>query len=306
MIKRSLKIRITAFILCLLMTVVPAIFTSCDESLDGILEPAVWHKGAEGPETVTDAKIGDYYVDTDDYKLYQKASDGSWILIMENFGSPGEPAEPLKTYVFVRYAKDSEGTDMSEDPTGRSYISILTTEKENPAPSDFTVWVKFVGENGESGPAGANGAPGSTGASGAPGKSSYTYIAFASDTLGSGFSLTHCEGLDYIGILVTDTEITALGKTHFSGKWIRFVGNDGVDGLTPYIGYDGYWWTGTEKGTQKFVELVKARCEGELLYGIKRKRASGFSVGNFLCFNCGHSNRACCLRVDLHLRNNSC
>ncbi len=246
------------------MLFTPILLASCEDGTDGKdgingrdgvdgangkdgVDGSVWFRGTANIETVTDGKTGDFYVDTDDYKVYQKNADGSWTLIMENFGKPGEAAEPKKSFVHVRYAKDSSGTDMSTDPTGRNYISILTTEKENPEASDFTVWIKFVGDNGQNGNVGA---------------SSYTYIAFASDASGTDFSLEYSAGLKYIGILTSNTEITSLNKNHFADKWIKFVGEDGMNGtngengLTPYIGYDGYWWTGTERGQHKIVEVL--------------------------------------------------
>lgn len=241
--KKSFKSRAVALILCALMLFTPTLLIGCD-SKTAVSEPATWYRGKANIETVTDGKVGDFYIDTDDYKVYQKDTDGKWVLIMEDFGKPGEATAPSKTYVHVRYAKDSTGSDISTDPTGRSYISILTTEKENPEASDFTVWIKFVGDNGQDGSAGA---------------SSYTYIAFAEDALGNGFSKTYAAGLKYIGILTTDTEILDVTKDDFADKWIKFVGEDGANGengLTPYIGYDGYWWTGTEKGQHKFVEVL--------------------------------------------------
>ncbi len=48
---------------------------------------AVWYKGTDYA-TVKDAKNGDFFIDTDDYKLYQR-EDGSWQLLMDNFGKPG-------------------------------------------------------------------------------------------------------------------------------------------------------------------------------------------------------------------------
>lgn len=183
--------RLMSLLLCALMLVTPLLLASCKDGVngkDGIngtngkdgVDGAMWYRGAANIDTVTDGKAGDFYIDTDDYKLYQKGEAGNWILIMENFGKPGDKGEAgetgvaEKTYTHVRYAKDASGADMSTDPTGRSYISVLTTSKETPDASDFTVWVKFVGE----------------------------------------------------------------------------------DGLTPYIGYDGYWWTGTERCDYKAANVM--------------------------------------------------
>lgn len=50
---------------------------------------AVWYSGEE-IEEAKDANAGDFFIDTDDYLLYQKNSKGEWVVIIENFGKPGE------------------------------------------------------------------------------------------------------------------------------------------------------------------------------------------------------------------------
>ena len=47
-----------------------------------------FHSGKSYTE-FTNANSGDYFIDTDDYVLYQKNSDG-WSVIIENFGKPGD------------------------------------------------------------------------------------------------------------------------------------------------------------------------------------------------------------------------
>lgn len=47
-----------------------------------------WYSGTTNIELVTTGNNGDFYYDTDDYKLYQK-ENGSWVLKVENFGKPG-------------------------------------------------------------------------------------------------------------------------------------------------------------------------------------------------------------------------
>ena len=44
----------------------------------------VWRSGTSYNE-FSDANIGDYFIDTDDYVLYQKSGMG-WIVVMENYG----------------------------------------------------------------------------------------------------------------------------------------------------------------------------------------------------------------------------
>ncbi|MBQ7327469.1 MAG: hypothetical protein IJX00_00695 [Clostridia bacterium] len=54
---------------------------------DGI-DGTIWKSGLSCTE-FADAKVGDYFVDTDDYVLYQKTAD-SWKIIMRNFGKPAD------------------------------------------------------------------------------------------------------------------------------------------------------------------------------------------------------------------------
>ena len=48
-----------------------------------------WRAGTSYTE-FADAKVGDFFIDTDDYILYQKAEDNSWVVVMENYGKPAQ------------------------------------------------------------------------------------------------------------------------------------------------------------------------------------------------------------------------
>lgn len=60
--------------------------------------------------------------------------------------------------------------------------------------------------------------------SGEPGESAYVYIAYASDNLGTDFTLIFNASLDYIAILSTTTEIPSPNATHFTGLWKYYGG----------------------------------------------------------------------------------
>ena len=78
------------------------------------------------------------------------------------------------------------------------------------------------GDQGEQGPAGADGADGT---------SSYTYIAYASDNTGTGFSLTPTDALKYRAEIVSATIIATPTLTDFAGAtWVKYIGEDGADG----------------------------------------------------------------------------
>lgn len=56
---------------------------------DGV-NGSMWYSGIETP--TTQGVDGDFYLDTDDYILYQK-SNGKWNIIMRDFGKPGDDGE---------------------------------------------------------------------------------------------------------------------------------------------------------------------------------------------------------------------
>lgn len=68
------------------------------------------------------------------------------------------------------------------------------------------------------------------GAHGTDGKNAYLYIRYASDAEGTGFSPAPSSALPFIGILVTDTELTSVDAAAFTGKWVRYLGEKGEPG----------------------------------------------------------------------------
>ncbi|MBP3630370.1 MAG: hypothetical protein J6J23_02655, partial [Clostridia bacterium] len=70
----------------------PLIFTGCADGKDGVngADGTIWKSGTSYTE-FSDAKVGDYFIDTDDYILYQKTTD-SWSIVMENYGKQGNSA----------------------------------------------------------------------------------------------------------------------------------------------------------------------------------------------------------------------
>ena len=68
------------------------------------------------------------------------------------------------------------------------------------------------------------------GAPGTDGKNAYLYVRYASDAEGTGFSPAPSSALPFIGILVTDTELTSVDAAAFTGKWVRYQGEKGEPG----------------------------------------------------------------------------
>ena len=78
-------------------------------------------------------------------------------------------------------------------------------------------------------PKGADGENGTDGKAGADGVSSYTYVAYASDASGTGFSLTPSNALKFRAEIHTTTAIETPDAEDFAGAtWIKYIGDDGT------------------------------------------------------------------------------
>lgn len=78
-------------------------------------------------------------------------------------------------------------------------------------------------------PKGADGKNGTDGKAGADGVSSYTYVAYASDASGAGFSLTPSNALKFRAEIHTTTAIETPDAEDFVGAtWIKYIGDDGT------------------------------------------------------------------------------
>jgi hypothetical protein len=75
-------------------------------------------------------------------------------------------------------------------------------------------------------------AGGQDGSDGADGVSAFVYIAYASDTQGTGWSLTPSGQLKYISIIQSDAELTPLATDFSAASWIKYIGEDGVAGTS--------------------------------------------------------------------------
>ena len=108
-----------------------------------------------------------------------------------------------------------------------------------PAGSDATASVAASGDNTAKvfnfnfgipkGADGKNGTDGKAGADGADGVSSYTYVAYASDASGGGFSLTPSNALKFRAEIHTTTAIETPDAADFAGAtWVKYIGDDGT------------------------------------------------------------------------------
>ena len=95
-------------------------------------------------------------------------------------GVPGTNGKDGKTYyTWIKYATDSSGSNISDSPTGMSYIGIAynkESQTESSTPTDYK-WTKIKGDDGI------------PGAKGADGKTSYFHVAYANSSDGrDGFT----------------------------------------------------------------------------------------------------------------------
>ena len=98
--------------------------------------------------SITSAELGDAYLYDGDLYVCADSRDGQDYFI--NVGNIQGPSgnDGKSSYVFIRYATDANGANMSTSPTGKTYMGVYTSET-NVAPTTASVytWSKFVGDN---------------------------------------------------------------------------------------------------------------------------------------------------------------
>ena len=153
-------------------------------------------------------------------------------------GVPGTPGEDGKTYyTWIRYADTIDGSGISNDPTGKTYIGFAynkETSTESNTPSDYT-WSLIKGEKGDTGVQGEKGIDG---------KTYYTWIKYSDNADGTGLYDTPKDSTMYIGIAINKlTPNESSNKADY--VWSRFKGDKGEQGLQGVPGKDGktyYTW----------------------------------------------------------------
>ena len=165
-------------------------------------------------------------------KVAESASSGSWgtpIRIKGIKGDTGPQGVPGPAgddgkvyYTWIRYADDVNGTGISNDPTGKSFIGLAYNKEiatESNIASDYT-WSRFRGEDG------TDGVPGPAGEDG---KTTYTWIAYSDNADGSDMYQIPTDSTKYIGIAVNkDTATESNDPADYT--WSRFRGFDGAAG----------------------------------------------------------------------------
>ena len=121
-----------------------------------------WLKYADTPTSgMSDSPTGKAYIGL----AYNKAtatessnySDYTWSLIKGEKGDTGiqgpKGTDGKTTYTWVKYATSASGANMSDDPSGKTYIGLAynkTTLTESTSASDYT-WSLIKGDKGDKG-----------------------------------------------------------------------------------------------------------------------------------------------------------
>ena len=119
-------------------------------------------------------------------------------------GEDGTPAPELKTQYSV------DGSTLWHDEYAEDDAYMRTSSDNG---GSWSVAIRILGQQGTAG------------------SSSYTYVAYASDASGSGFSLTPSDTLKYRAEIHSETAIESPDTDDFSGAvWVKYIGNDGQEG----------------------------------------------------------------------------
>lgn len=149
-------------------------------------------------------------------------------------GTDGKDGKDGKTYyTWIKYADDANGKDLSDNPTGKSYIGFAynkTTATESTVATDYT-WSKIQGEKGNQGVAGTKGADG---------KTYYTWIKYSDNANGNPCYDTPKATTMYIGIAVNQTTATE-SSDYTKYTWSKFKGDQGVAGAKGADGKTSYF-----------------------------------------------------------------
>ena len=114
-------------------------------------------------------------------------------------------------YLYMGYASDESGSNFSLIPSRAvkyaafliSYTEISSENLQQAFIDNDVTWVKYIGDN------------------------SYSYIAYAKDELGTGWSRTPDYSLKYRAEIISDAMIPDPQPSHFSDAvWIKYIGDN--------------------------------------------------------------------------------
>lgn len=156
-------------------------------------------------------------------------SDYVWSKFRGADGVQGKDGKNF--YTWIRYANDSVGNGISNDPINKKYIGFAynkETATESNNPIDYK-WSLMKGIDGVDGIDGIDGVDGTT---------YYTWIRYADYPDGSNMYNVPTNNTKFIGIAINKiTPVESDDKNEYT--WSKFRGDDGIDGTDGIDGIDG-------------------------------------------------------------------
>ena len=267
------------------MALSPIMLAGCSNGQDGKdgingLDGAKWYSGIDCSidSNATNAKVGDFYIDTDDYILYQKQADGTWTILMQNFGKPGQDSTaptitinndgywvingvPTDTKAQGNPGSDGTTPTISISDEGYWVINGIPTNVKAEAidgtnGKDGNTWT--VGTEYPSTPKNGdiflnnstwevylyNGTiwESKGNVKGQNGISSYTHIRYATDILGANMTNTWQVGYNYIGIAITNSNVAPSDADSY--QWALFTNssNENSENVSKELNVSNLTW----------------------------------------------------------------
>lgn len=153
-------------------------------------------------------------------------SDYQWSKFRGDDGASIKGDDGKTLYVWIKYADDAKGTNMSDAPEGKTYMGMAwnkPTSKESTNAADYS-WSLIKGADGKTPVKGVDYFDG---------VSSYVWIRYATDAKGTGMTAIPSTTTGYIG---TATTTTAVAPTNASAYvWAKYIGEKGAKGDGGYI-----------------------------------------------------------------------
>ena len=175
-------------------------------------------------------------------------SDYQWSKFRGDDGASIKGDDGKTLYVWIKYADDAKGTNMSDAPEGKTYMGMAwnkPTSKESTNATDYS-WSLIKGADGKTPVKGVDYFDG---------VSCYIWIRYATDSKGSGMTAVPSTSTTYIGTATTQTSKAPTSASAYT--WAKYVGEDGVPGNNGYIhiayadSADGKTGFNTAVGTNK-------------------------------------------------------
>lgn len=188
-----------------------------------------WIKYADTPTSgISDSPTGKAYMGI----AYNKTtatesntySDYTWSLIKGADGvNGGKGADGQTYYTWIKYATSSTGANMSDDPTGKTYMGLAynkTTPTESTTASDYQ-WSLIKGSDGING------------------QTYYVHIRYSANADGSGMTATPQTNTQYMGTCSTTSSTAPTTNTSYTWALIKgstgASGSNGVNGTSYYV-----------------------------------------------------------------------